>query len=400
MTQEGISTWTDRLRWDYRRTVLALCVLALFVTVFGRLALSPVVPAIAGEFGTSNALIGGVLTSMWLAYALTQFPSGVLADRYGDRLLITFSAGGTGVTALLIAGAPTFWVFAVGTVLLGGVAGFHYSVGTTLLTRIYDDTGTAIGIHNGGAPLAGLVTPPLVSWIAVRHGWRLAVAVTAIIGIPAALLVHYRIRSKPPRKSGIRDQLGWNRIRRLLTRPGIVFTGVIAILSEASWQGIASFLPTFFVQFHSFSTTLAGTLFAIYFVAQGVLQVGIGLVADRLGRDVAIAICALTGIAGVLLLIRGSDLAVIVLGLVLIGVSMAYGPAVFARFMDYMDDDERGFGFGLFRTTYMVVAAPGSVVLGTLADAFDWSVSMGFVAASLVIVLVLLVANHALNLEY
>ena len=37
-------------------------------------------PDIADEYGTTNALIGGVLTGMWLAYALTQFPSGMLAD--------------------------------------------------------------------------------------------------------------------------------------------------------------------------------------------------------------------------------------------------------------------------------------------------------------------------------
>ena len=126
---------------------------ALFVTVLGRLALSPVVPDSADKHGTANALIGSVLTGMWLAYALTQFPSGMLADRFGDRFPIDLSTGGTGVSALVLAAAPTFWLFAAGAVCLGGVAGFHYSVGTALLTRIYDDTGTAIGIHNVGAPV-------------------------------------------------------------------------------------------------------------------------------------------------------------------------------------------------------------------------------------------------------
>jgi hypothetical protein len=90
---------------------------------------------------------------MWLAYALTQFPSGMLADRFSDRFPIDLSTDGTGVSALVLAVAPTFWLFAAGAVCLGGVAGFHYSVGTALLTRIYDDTGTAIRIHNVGAPV-------------------------------------------------------------------------------------------------------------------------------------------------------------------------------------------------------------------------------------------------------
>ena len=96
----------------------------------------------------------------------------MLADRSGDQLLIALSTRGTGVSALVLAAAPTFWLFAAGAVCLGGVARFHYSVGTALLTRIYDDTGTAIWFHNVGAPHAGLAAPVVVSWVAVRYGWR------------------------------------------------------------------------------------------------------------------------------------------------------------------------------------------------------------------------------------
>jgi len=165
-------TRTGRTGWEYRRTVLTLCVLALFVTVFGRLALSPAVPDIVEKYGTTNALIG-VLTGMWLAYALTQFPDGMLADRFGDRLLIALSTGGTGVSALVLAAAPTFWLFAAGAVCLGGVAGFHYSVGTALLTRIYDDTGTAIGIHDVGAPVGSFECRRRLRPLApVRYRWN------------------------------------------------------------------------------------------------------------------------------------------------------------------------------------------------------------------------------------
>ena len=126
------------MRWKYRTIVLILCTFALFVTVFGRLALSPVVPDIATEFDTSNTRIGVALTGMWLAYALTQFPSGLLADRFGDRLLILISVGGTGLTALIIVAAPNFGIFVLGTVLLGAspastiVLGPHSSQESTI----------------------------------------------------------------------------------------------------------------------------------------------------------------------------------------------------------------------------------------------------------------------------
>ena len=68
-------------RWDYRWTVLSLCTLAFFATTVARLVISPVVPAIEAEFDAPSGLVGVALTGLWTAYALAQFPSGVLADR-------------------------------------------------------------------------------------------------------------------------------------------------------------------------------------------------------------------------------------------------------------------------------------------------------------------------------
>ncbi|MCU4742230.1 MFS transporter [Natronoglomus mannanivorans] len=404
------------MNWRYRDTVLTLCTVALFVTMVGRLAISPVVPDIATEFEVSNALIGLALTGMWVAYALTQFPSGVLADRYGERLVILASVGGTGLTGLVIAVAPTFGVFVLGTILLGAVAGLHYSVATALLTRIYDDIGTAIGLHNAGAPIAGLVTPIAVAQIAVVYGWRPAIAVAAVLALPLFVLIMRGIRPTEPRRPDqpMRERLELAPILELLSRPAIVFTGVIAIISDFTWQAIASFLPTFFVQYHGYSRTLAGTLFAAYFVAQGVLQIGVGVLADRIGRDVTTAICMVTGIVGLALLVVGPEVVAslgfgsesavefgaIGAGIVLLGLSMGWSAAVFPRFMDHLSAAEQSSGFGLVRTVYMVVAASGSVVVGLLADLFGWAVSFGFLIALLAVVCVLLVANEVFGLEY
>ncbi|WP_394743203.1 MFS transporter [Natronococcus roseus] len=390
------------MRWQYRTTVLAVCTLALFVTVFGRLAISPVVPDLAAEFEISNTMIGASLTSMWIAYALTQFPSGILADRYGDRLIILISVSGTGLTALILVATPGFGIFFLGTVLLGAVAGLHYSVATTLLTRIYDNIGTAIGVHNAGAPLAGLVTPIVVSWVAVRYGWRPAILLTTIVALPVFGLVFLSLRSNEPRapNQSIREQLQLDVALKVLLRPSVLFTGVIAVIAEFTWQALASFLPAFFVQYHGYSTTLAGILFGVYFVSQGFLQVGVGFFADRFGRDRAIGVCMLAGGIGLLLLVIGSGLTLIVAGTLLLGLGMGWGAAVFPRLMDRLSEDERAFGFGLFRTVYMVIAASGSVIVGLLADLFGWPVSFGLLICLLSLVCGLLIINQLLQMEY
>ncbi|RKD98235.1 MFS transporter [Halopiger aswanensis] len=388
--------------WRYRETVLALCTLAFFATMVGRLAFSPVVPEITGEFGVSNTHVGIALTGMWLAYAFAQYPSGILADRYGERLVILASVGGTGATCLLVVFAPHFAVFVLGAVLLGGAAGLHYSVATALLTRTYDDLGTAVGIHNAGAPAAGLITPVVVSWIAVRYGWRPAVSITAAVAVPAAVLFAWRVRPTEPRRPDqpLRERLSPGPMLEVLSRPPIVYTGVIAIIFDFTWQGLASFLPTFFVEFHGYATTTAGTMFAGYFIVQGVLQIAVGRIADRLGRDIGILCCAATGIAGLALLVVGTGLVALSSGIVLLGTGMGWGAAVFPRFMDHLSEAEQSAGFGLVRTVYMIVASTGSIAVGFVTDVAGWAASFGALAALLAIVLCLLAANRALDHRY
>ncbi|ELY59026.1 MFS transporter [Natronolimnohabitans innermongolicus] len=390
------------MRWQYRDTVLVICTLALFVTVYGRLALSPVVPDVATEFDVSNAMIGAALSGMWLTYALTQFPSGLLAERYGERLVILASIAGTVLATFVIVAAPGFVVFSAGVLVLGALAGLHYSVATTLLTRVYDDIGTAIGVHNSGAPLAGLAAPVIVSWVAVRYGWRPAVALTVAVGVPVFVLAAWRIRPTEPRQptQPLRDLFDLGAMRGLLSRPAVIFTGVIAIIVEFTWQAVASFLPAFFAQYHGYSTTVAGIFFGVYFLIQGTLQVGVGAIADRFGRDVAIGLCMAAGIAGLALLVTGGDLVTLTAGTLLLGIGMGWGAAVFPRFMDRLSADEQSFGFGLFRTVYMTVAASGSVVVGLLADLFGWAVSFGFLTALLGLVCALLLVNALFDLGY
>ena len=139
---------------SYRYVVLVLCTLAFAATMVARLAISPVVPEVTATFSVSTGAVGLALSGMWAAYALTQFPSGVLADRYGERRVILTAVGVTAAASVLLSMSPTFAVFALTVVALGAGAGLHYSVATSFLARQFDDVGRAIGVHVAGGPPA------------------------------------------------------------------------------------------------------------------------------------------------------------------------------------------------------------------------------------------------------
>ncbi len=351
----------------------------------GRLAISPLVPDIIGTFDISNAVIGLALTGMWLTYGLAQYPSGILAERYGERLVILVSIGGTAVVSVVIALAPAFVVFVLATLLLGGVAGLHYSVAITFLERTQDRVGTAIGVHNAGGTAAGLLTPVVIAWVTVRYGWRPALAAVAVVGIPVTLLFARRIRpvERSPSTAAIRERLSPEFVRRLLSSPSIGVTLYVAVLSELAWQGTASFLPTFLIEHRGQSTTTASALFSAYFVVQGFAQVGIGTVSDWVGHDNAIVGCMLAGAFGFWLIIAAPAFAAVAVGIGLVGVGMSFGPAVMQRILNELPDEEQNAGFGLVRTIYMIVASLGPAMMGLVADAFDLAISFGVLAALL-----------------
>lgn len=390
------------MTWHHRNTILALCMLSLFVTFYGRLAVSPVVPLVLEDFGVSNALIGFGLTGMWLAYGLTQFPSGVVADRIGEKPIILLSVAGTAGMSLFIALAPSFSFFVVSIVVLGGLAGLHYSVATTLLSRVFDEIGTALGWHALGVPLAGLVAPPAVAWIGVRYGWRPAVATTAIVGLPVFVLFLWRVRSTEPRRPNrpMRDQFGFDSIRRSLSRPAVAYTVSIAVVATFVVNGVTSFLPTFLVEYHGHSPSLAGIGFSAYFVIHGGGQIAVGTASDSVDRDLVIASCMVLGSAGFALLVLGTGALSIATALPLIGIGMSFYPALDSRFLDEFAGSERGAEFGLVRTVYGVLGATGSLGTGLFADLFGWGASFAMLAVSLSLVFCVLVANWALGLGY
>ncbi len=390
------------MRWRYRETVLALCTVAFFATMVARLVISPVVPAITAEFEVSNTVVGLALTGLWMAYALSQFPSGILADRYGERLVILVAVWGTAVTSLLLALSPNYPAFLLVAICLGGVAGLHYSVGTTLLTRTYRDIGTAIGLHNGGAPAAGLLAPIAAAWVGVQYGWRPAVALGALVAIPAAVLFAWKVEPTEPRRPDqpMRERVEIGAVRELLSRPEIAFTVCLSVLCAFVWQGTASFLPTFVIEHRGGSATLAGVVFSAYFVVQGVVQVGVGALSDRIGRDATAAGCMLAGILGFSLFVLGTGLPSMALAVLLVGTGLSWSAAVLPRFMDHLSEAERSAGFGLVRTVYMVIGSLGSVGVGLVADTFGWAVSFGMLVAFLSVVLCALVGNRLLGLGY
>lgn len=390
------------MRWQYRDTVLVLCTLAFFVTYFARVAISPVVPFITDDFAISNTQIGIALSGMWIAYGLAQYPSGKLADRFGEKRVILASVGGTAVLSFLAAIAPLFVIFVLAVVGIGAFAGLHYTVASALLSRTYDDVGTAIGFHSLGAPAAGLGGPIAAAWIGVRYGWRPAVALVVGCAIPIFVLFAWRVEpTDPSRVAGASTEPNdVGSFASFLFRPTIAVSTVIAILAMFAINGLVSFLPTFLVEYHDYSPTLAGAVFSAYFVVRGGAQIGVGVVSDRIDRDVVTAGCLAIGVVGLLSFIVGPALRSILLAVVMFGIGTSFFAALEPKMLENLSESDRNAGFGVFRTAYVVGGSTGSIGVGAFADSLGWYDTFVLLAVLFSIAFVMVAVNRVLRLGY
>jgi MFS family permease len=371
-----------------------------FTQLGSRLAISPVVPLVLVAFETTKSEVGLALTGMWAVYALVQFPSGVLADRFGERPLVLVGLGGAAVGTGLLALAPSLPLFGLFALVLGAATGLFFAPISSLLSRLFESRGGALGVLTAGGGVAGVAFPAVGGVVGARFGWRAAIALGAAVALPVVLVSARtlpRLSPANPERS-LRTLVDLKPIGTLLARPGVTFSLLLAVVTTFTFQAFSSFFPTFLVEFRGLSTGEAGLAFGTAFAISAVAKPVAGRLSDVTSRDHLIATSVgLTGV-GLLVLLFAPGVTGLVGGTVLIGTGVSWAGPLQARVMDQFSDDERGFGFGLVRTSYMLLAAPGSAVVGALTDTGGWVLGYGVVVVLLAGCLLALGTNRALGL--
>jgi ACS family glucarate transporter-like MFS transporter len=169
--------------------------------------------AIAQEFRLDNIQLGWVFSAFVLGYALFQAPGGRLADRFGPRKILTFGtvwwAVFTALTAFVapgISGALLF-LLAVRFALGIGEAVVYPASNRLVASWIPSpERGVANGWIFAGVGAGAGITPPLITYILVRHGWRWSFWITALIGLGAGVIWFLVARDNPEQHPWIESQ--------------------------------------------------------------------------------------------------------------------------------------------------------------------------------------------------
>ena len=142
------------------------------------------------ELGLSQEAMGRVFSAFLLGYALCQIPGGMLADRFGAARVLGWAALAWVAATLWIAGpgAVLPMIFA-GRLLLGIAEAPTFPAAARAIAAWIPaaQRGRANGLAIAAIGLGSAIAPPLLSFVMVRWGWRIALLVSAIPALAAGL---------------------------------------------------------------------------------------------------------------------------------------------------------------------------------------------------------------------
>ncbi len=165
---------------------------------------------ISREYGLGNQRLGWIFSAFLIGYAGFQLPAGVLAAKYGPRRVLSLGVLWWGVATALTAILPSTMAHAL--VLLIGIR-FLLGVGEAVIYPAANqfvarwvpqqERGFVNGLIFAGVGAGSGLTPPLLTWLIVAHGWRSAFWFSAGVGFLAGAVWWVFARDAPEEHPGV-----------------------------------------------------------------------------------------------------------------------------------------------------------------------------------------------------
>jgi len=132
----------------------------------------PLLPFIRNDLHISLTQAGWLVSAFTIAYGISQLPSGWLADRIGQRVLILLGISGVALWGMLAGLIPNCGVILVLMVLMGVFGGGYHPSSAPLVSSmvIPKRRGWALGIHQIGGTASNLTAPLIAAGLTTYLG--------------------------------------------------------------------------------------------------------------------------------------------------------------------------------------------------------------------------------------
>lgn len=369
------------------------------------------------EYGLSEVQVGLLYTVYTLAYTLFTLPGGWLADRIGPRKLLTAALFWWSVFTALTAVAPQlpvlsllgpFAAFLIVRFLIGLAEGACYPGSSRLIASwvAADERALAMGLVFAGLGVGYGIASPIVAYLMVHYGWRVAFHAFGVTGIVTALLWYWYATDSPQENPRVgpqelefihRGQAAAPTVRKRRTPWAALFRcasmwtlgGAGACRSYGSFVYQAWFY-LYLVNARGFSEITGGFFTALPFLGITLLTPAGGAFSDamvrRFGPTRGRRLAAVPGLTlGALCIALGTKVEHAYVAVILL--SFGAGLIFFASASENgtiidIGGEHAGITYGFVHTLMLIGGAAAPVMTPVLANRFGWGAPM-YVTASL-----------------
>jgi ACS family hexuronate transporter-like MFS transporter len=184
------------LRWY----IAGLLCLTAGLNYLDRQALSILIGTIQKDIPGITDEHYSIITSAFLAsYTVMYAVSGLVIDKLGTRKALAWFVSGWSVASLLHAVARTVMQFSLFRFLLGATEAANFPAGIKAVSEWFPmrERALAIGIFNAGTAIGACIAAPIIVWISLAVGWRMAFVISGGLGL--VWLILWLVFFKPPR---------------------------------------------------------------------------------------------------------------------------------------------------------------------------------------------------------
>ena len=240
--------------------------LTLFVCLFAGqaalIAVSPVLPEVASDFGVSIATAGQLRSVSGLAAGLVALALGAAAARLGLRDLLLLGLGVLAAGSLLSSAAPSFGVLVAAQVAVGGGLALVLSGGLAAAAAWTTDERRApvlswALVGQPGAWIVGMPVVGLLGGVSWRLGWLVVPFAASVVALVA-------VGRRPAEVASEEGRGTWLLLRR---NPKVAGWALGELLAFSAWAGTLVFAGALLVESYSASPGAAGVLLGLAAVA-------------------------------------------------------------------------------------------------------------------------------------
>ncbi len=368
MTIEAIP---PRISGAIPRQVWVLGFVSLLMDVSSEIVQTLLPLYLVAGLGASAVTVGFVEGFSIAVAMVTRLSSGFLSDWFGNRKFL--AALGYGLAAISKPLFPLadslFWI--VGAKFLDRVGkGIRAAPRDALIADITpaEIRGASFGLRKSLDTVGGFVGPIAAIGLMLWTGGSFS-TIFWIAVIPAFLAVGLLVACvKEPDVPAVRKKGAALNLKDavLLNRATWVVILVSSILAIARFSEAFLLLRS---QQVGFSIAWVPATMVIMHLVYGLAAYPVGMLSDRIGRNVMLGISLLFLLAGDLVLAYTATIPFLILGIVLWGLHMGFSQGILATLIaDTAPSHLRGTAFGVFSLTTGILALVGNLAAGVLWD--------------------------------